>query len=168
MFKTLLAALAVLLLSITSVASAQEPIRIGHYGSLTGSEATFGQSTSNGVRLAISEFNAAGGFNGRKIELVEYDTKGDAKEAGAVVTRLVSLDHVTAVLGEVASSLSLAGAPVCQRAGVPMISPSSTNPRVTKVGDMIFRVCFIDPFQGYVCAKFAFDQKKLKRAAILQ
>jgi branched-chain amino acid transport system substrate-binding protein len=149
-------------------ARGQEVIKVGHYGSLTGSEATFGQSTSNGVKLAISEFNAGGGLNGRKIELIEYDTKGDAKEAGAVVTRLVSRDHVAAVLGEVASGLSLAGAPVCQQAGVPMISPSSTNPRVTKVGNMIFRVCFIDPFQGFVCAKFAYEDRHAKRAAILQ
>lgn len=159
------------LLSLGWVALAlaqQEPIRVGHFGSLTGSEATFGQSTSNGAKMAIREFNEAGGFKGRKIELVEYDDKGDAKEAGAVVTRLVSRDKVIAVIGEVASGLSLAGAPVCQEAGVPMISPSSTNPRVTKVGDMIFRVCFIDPFQGYVCAKFAYEDKKVKRVAILQ
>src|SRR5688500_17020637 len=90
-----------------AAARAQEPIRIGHYGSLTGSEATFGQSTSQGIRLAIREFNEAGGLNGRKVELVEYDTKGDAREAGAVVTRLVSRDKVVAVLGEVASGLSL-------------------------------------------------------------
>src|SRR5690348_8716837 len=102
-------------------ALAQEPIKIGHYGSLTGSEATFGQSTSNGIKLAINELNAAGGINGRKVELIEYDTKGDAREAGAVVTRLVSRDHVAAVLGEVASSLSLAGAPICQSNQVPMI-----------------------------------------------
>ncbi len=151
-----------------AAARAQEPIRIGHYGSLTGSEATFGQSTSQGIRLAIREFNEAGGLNGRKVELVEYDTKGDAREAGAVVTRLVSRDKVVAVLGEVASGLSLAGAPVCQSAGVPMITPSSTNPRVTTVGDMISRVCFIDPFQGLVCAKFAYDNKKARRVAILQ
>jgi len=149
-------------------AMAQESIKIGHYGSLTGSEATFGQSTSQGIRLALKEFNEAGGFKGRKIELTEYDTKGDAREAGAVVTRLVSRDHVIAVLGEVASGLSLAGAPVCQQAGVPMISPSSTNERVTKVGDMIFRVCFIDNFQGLVCAKFAHNVKKANRVAILQ
>ena len=150
------------------VAQAQEPIKVGHYGSLTGSEATFGQSTSNGIKLAIREFNDAGGLNGRKVELIEYDTKGDAREAGAVVTRLVSRDHVTAVLGEVASGLSLAGAPVCQQAGVPMITPSSTNERVTKVGDMIFRVCFIDNFQGLVCAKFAYQNQKARRVAILQ
>jgi branched-chain amino acid transport system substrate-binding protein len=155
-------------MSLALSAKAQETIKIGHYGSLTGSEATFGQSTSNGLKLAIREFNSAGGLKGRRVELVEYDDKGDAKEAGAVVTRLVSRDHVAAVIGEVASGLSLAGAPVCQEAQVPMISPSSTNPRVTKVGDMISRVCFIDPFQGFVCAKFAFENKKAKRVAILQ
>lgn len=160
-------------LALLSAAPAPEPapaadaIVIGHYGSLTGSEATFGKSTSNGVRMAIKEFNAAGGLNGRMVELKEYDTKGDAKEAGAVVTRLCTSDKVTAVLGEVASGLSLAGAPVCQQYGVPMISPSSTNPRVTKVGDMIFRVCFIDPFQGSVCAKFASENKKATKVAML-
>jgi branched-chain amino acid transport system substrate-binding protein len=144
-----------------------DSIKIGHYGSLTGSEATFGISTSNGIKLAINEVNAAGGVNGRQIELVEYDTKGDPKEAGAVVTRLVTRDKVAAVLGEVASTLSLAGAPICQANQVPMISPSSTNPRVTLVGDYIFRVCFIDPFQGFVCAKFAREMRGAKSAAIL-
>lgn len=142
------------------------PIKVGHFGSLTGPQATFGQSTSQGIRLAIEEFNSAGGLNGRPIQLIEYDTKGDAREAGLVVTRLVNSDRVVAVLGEVASSLSLAGAPVAQQAGVPMISPSSTNPRVTEVGDMIFRVCFIDPFQGEVCAKFA-RERGVNAVAIL-
>ncbi|MBC7785198.1 MAG: ABC transporter substrate-binding protein [Burkholderiales bacterium] len=146
---------------------AQETLKIGHYGSLTGSEATFGQSTSNGLKLAIAEVNAAGGVNGKKIELVEYDTKGEPKEAGSVVTRLCTHDKVVAVIGEVASSLSLAGAPVCQQYSIPMISPSSTNPKVTEQGDMIFRTCFIDPFQGYVCAKFAWENKSMKTAAVL-
>jgi len=144
-----------------------EPILIGHYGSLTGKEATFGQSTSNGIKLAIKEFNAKGGLNGRPIALKEYDTKGEAKEATLAVTRLVKSDKVVAVLGEVASTLSLAGGPVCQEAGIPMITPSSTNPRVTAIGDMIFRVCFIDPFQGLAGAKFARENLKAKTAAIL-
>jgi branched-chain amino acid transport system substrate-binding protein len=152
-------------------ASQQESkeIVIGHYGSMTGSKATFGQSTDNGIRLAVEEINQAGGIDGKKIRLITYDDKGDAKEGGTAVTRLVSKDQVAAVLGEVESKLSLAGGPVCQDAGVPMISPSSTNPDVTKIGDMIFRVCFIDPFQGYVCAKFARENEKLKakKAAIL-
>ena len=144
-----------------------EPIKIGHYGSLTGSEATFGKSTSKGIHLAIDEVNAAGGIGGHPVELVEYDTKGEAREAGAVVTRLITSDRVVAVLGEVASSLSLAGAPVCQDAKVPMISPSSTNPKVTLVGDYIFRVCFIDPFQGMAGARYAFENKHARRAAVL-
>ncbi len=163
----LLAAALIFLTLMAAPLRADDTIKIGHYGSLTGSEATFGQSTSNGLKLAIAEVNAAGGINGKKIELVEYDTKGDSNEAGAVVTRLCTKDHVVAVIGEVASSLSLAGAPICQQNGVPMISPSSTNPKVTEIGDMIFRACFIDPFQGYVCGKFAWENKKFKTAAIL-
>src|SRR5882757_1003814 len=143
-------------------------ILIGHYASMSGSEATFGQSTDNGIKLALEEINQAG-VKGKKLQLITYDDKGDAKEAGTAVTRLINKDGVVAVLGEVASSLSLAGAPVCQENGIPMVTPSSTNPKVTKVGDMIFRVCFIDPFQGWVCAKFARenDKVKAKKAAIL-
>lgn len=142
-------------------------VQIGHYASMTGSEATFGRSTDNGIRLAMEEENAAGGIHGKSIEVITYDDKGDAREAGAAVTRLIARDGVVAVLGEVASGLSLAGAPICQENGVPMVSPSSTNPKVTQVGDKIFRVCFIDPFQGWVGAKFARENLKANKAAIL-
>lgn len=144
-------------------------IVLGHYASMTGSQATFGRSTDNGIQLAVDEINQAGGVNGKKVRVITYDDKGDSREAGTAVTRLVTKDGVVAVLGEVASTLSLVGAPVCQENGVPMVSPSSTNPKVTKVGDMIFRVCFIDPFQGFVCAKFAREHEGLKaaKAAIL-
>lgn len=149
-------------------ATNENEIVIGHFGSMSGSEATFGQSTDNGIKLAIEEINAKGGIRGKKVRLITYDDKGDARETGTVVTRLVTSDKVTAVLGEVASKLSLAAAPICQDNGVPMISPSSTNPKVTKTGDMIFRVCFIDPFQGSVCAKFArSDELHSSKAAIL-
>lgn len=142
-------------------------ILIGHYGSMTGSEATFGQSTDDGIRLAIEEFNAAGGLSGRPIELKTYDTQGKTQEAGTAVTRLITDDKVVAVLGEVASSLSIAGGRVAQQYGVPMITPSSTNPAVTQIGDMIFRVCFLDSFQGRAAAQFARDNLKATRAAIL-
>jgi branched-chain amino acid transport system substrate-binding protein len=143
------------------------PILIGEYGSLTGSEATFGQSTHNGIMLAVEEFNAAGGFKGRKIDVKTYDDQGKSQEAGTVVTRLITEDKVVAVLGEVASSLSIAGGRVAQQYGVPMISPSSTNPQVTQIGDMISRVCFIDPYQGYVVAKFTRENLKLDQVAVL-
>jgi branched-chain amino acid transport system substrate-binding protein len=144
-----------------------EPIKVGHYASLTGSEATFGISTDNGIKLAVEERNAAGGVKGRPIQLITYDNQGKQQETTTVVTRLVQQDKVVALLGEVASSRSMAGGPIAQRAGVPMITPSSTNPDVTAIGDMIFRVCFIDPFQGYVGAKFAKDNLKKTRAATL-
>ncbi len=143
------------------------PIRIGHYASMTGKEATFGQSTDQGIRLAFKEINAAGGLNGRPIQIITYDTKGESKEAGNAVTRLVTSDKVTAVLGEVASSLSLAGGAVAQQYGVPMITPSSTAPAVTRNRPMVFRVCFIDPFQGYVVAKFSRDNLQAATAAVL-
>ena len=147
----------------------EDEILIGHFGSMTGSEATFGTSTDNGIKMAVEELNASGGLLGKKVRLITYDDKGDAREAGTAVTRLVTKDGVAAVIGEVASGLSLAGAPICQENSVPMVSPSSTNPKVTKIGDMIFRVCFIDPFQGSVCAKFAREHEGLtaSKAAIL-
>ena len=144
-----------------------EPIKVGHYGSMTGKEATFGQSTDRGIHLAVEEINKAGGFKGRKIEVITYDDKGESKEAGNAVTRLITSDKVAAVLGEVASSLSLAGGAVCQQYSVPMISPSSTNPRVTVGRDMVFRVCFTDNVQGAALAKFVHDNLKLTKAAIL-
>jgi len=146
---------------------AGEPILIGEYGSLTGPEATFGQSTHNGILLAVEQFNAAGGLNGRKVEVRVYDNRCNIQEVGTVVQRLINQDKVVAVLGEVASSRSIAGGRICQKAGVPMITPSSTNPQVTQIGDMIFRVCFIDSFQGYAAAKFARDNLKMSRVAIL-
>lgn len=144
-----------------------DTILIGEYGSLTGSEATFGQSTHNGIMLAVDEFNAVGGLKGRKVAVKTYDDQGKSQEAGTVVTRLITEDKVVAVLGEVASSLSLAGGRVAQQYGVPMISPSSTNPQVTQIGDMIFRVCFIDPYQGFVVAKFSRENLKLNNVAVL-
>lgn len=148
-------------------ATGGEEIVVGHYASMTGSEATFGKSTDDGIKLAIDEINAAGGIKGRKVRLITYDDQGKGQEAATAVTRLINRDKVVAVLGEVASSRSIAGAQVAQQAGVPMISPSSTNPAVTEIGEMISRVCFIDPFQGYVCAKFIRENLKLSTAATL-
>jgi branched-chain amino acid transport system substrate-binding protein len=144
-----------------------DEIRIGYYASLSGSEATFGQSTDNAIHLAVEEVNRAGGIHGKQVRLITYDDRGDAKEAGTAVTRLINLDLVVAVLGEVASGLSLAGAPVCQENGIPMVTPSSVAPEITAVGDRIFRVCFTNTFQAYACAKFTRENLKAQTAAIL-
>jgi branched-chain amino acid transport system substrate-binding protein len=142
-------------------------IVVGYFGSMTGSEATFGQLTHDGVKLAVEELNAAGGVGGRKIVVKAYDTQGRAQEAGTAVTRLITDDKAVAVIGENASALSIAGGRIAQRYGVPLISPSSTNPQVTQIGDMIFRVCFIDTFQGYVIARFTREHLKLSKVAVL-
>src|SRR5919108_1215132 len=143
-------------------------IVVGEFGSLTGTTATFGISTKNGIDMAIDSVNKAGGVLGKQVRVIVEDDQGRPEEAQTVVTKLINSDRVLAVLGEVASSRSLAAAPVAQQNQIPMISPSSTNPKVTEVGDYIFRVCFIDPFQGLVMAKFATNTLKVKNVAILR
>jgi branched-chain amino acid transport system substrate-binding protein len=147
--------------------SSGDEILIGEYGSLTGTTATFGQSTDHAIQMAFDEINAAGGLLGKKVKVIVEDDQSKPEEAATAVTKLINQNHVVAMLGEVSSSRSLAAAPICQANRVPMISPSSTNPRVTQVGDYIFRVCFIDPFQAEVGARIAWEILKLKKVAIL-
>ncbi len=130
-------------------------IVIGEFTSLTGATANFGQSSNKGTRMAIDEINAAGGLLGKPVRLITEDDQSKAGEPAIVVRKLISRDNIIALLGEAASSRSLEAAPIAQQNKVPMISPASTNPKVTEVGDYIFRICFIDPFQGTVLAKFA-------------
>lgn len=144
-------------------------IPVGMYASLTGDGASFGQSSREGTELALAEVNAAGGLlGGRKLALLMEDDQSKPEEASNAVTKLITQDKVVAVLGEVASRRSLAAAPIAQRYKVPMITPASTNERVTDVGDYIFRVCFIDPFQGEVLAKFAYNDLKARKVAVLK
>jgi len=141
-------------------------INIGEVASLSGGTATFGQSSHNGTQMAVDEINAAGGLLGKQIKLITEDDQSKQGEAGTVAKKLISRSKVSALLGEVSSGKSLEMAPIAQTAGIPMISPASTNPKVTEAGDHIFRVCFIDPFQGTVMAKFALA-KGFKKVAIL-
>ncbi|MFN3410771.1 MAG: ABC transporter substrate-binding protein [Exilispira sp.] len=142
-------------------------IVIGGVGPVSGEAATFGQSTKEGCELAVEEWNAAGGVLGKTIKLIYQDDKGDPTEAATVWTKLITQDKVVAIVGTVMSKCSLAGAPISQQYKVPMISPTSTNPKVTEVGDYIFRACFIDPFQGTVGAKFAYENLNAKKAACI-
>jgi len=151
----------------SGTAGAAAPIKVGHFASLTGDTATFGQSTDRGIRMAIDEINAQGGVLGRPLELISEDDRSITEEARTAAQKLLQRDEVVALLGEVASSRSLAAAPEAQRAAIPMISPASTNPKVTEVGPYVFRTCFIDPFQGAVMARFAREELGAKRVAIL-
>lgn len=145
---------------------AKGELLLGLYTSMTGGTASFGKSTNSGVSMAIAEANASGGVLGRQIRVQLEDNGGKPDQAVTAVQKLISSDNVVAVLGDVASSNSLAAGPVCQNAKVPMLSPSSTNPKVTQIGDYVFRTCFIDPFQGTVCARFAQKNLKANTAAV--
>ena len=154
-------------LLLASCAKQTDSIKIGEYASLTGKEATFGQSAHKGIVMALEELNAAGGVLNKKLQLVSEDNQSKPGESATVAKKLITRDKVVALLGEVASSRSLEAAPIAQAARVPMIAPAATNPKVTEVGDYIFRVCFIDPFQGTVMAKFAQNDLKAKKVAII-
>jgi len=169
--RTALAAAAAAAVLVTVLACAKassgNEILVGEYGSLTGGIATFGISTRDGSQQAFDEINKAGGVLGKKLKLIVEDDQSKPEEVGTIVTKLINQDHVVAMLGHVASTHSLAAAPICQKNGIPMITPSSTNPAVTQKGDYIFRVCFMDTFQGATMAKFAADTLKAKKVAIL-
>jgi branched-chain amino acid transport system substrate-binding protein len=162
-----LTALVLLGFSAFARAAEREPIKIGHYGSLTGKDAAFGVATRKGILLAVDELNARGGVLGRKLEYLVEDVQSKPGESATSVKKLISHDKVVAVIGANASANSLEAAPICQNAKIPMMAISSTNPKVTEIGDYIFRICFIDPFQGAVLAKFARTSLHATRVALL-
>jgi branched-chain amino acid transport system substrate-binding protein len=169
MKRTLIASILIagLLSACQTQGSSGDKVRIGVFMSTTGSTANFGISSVNGIKMAADEINAAGGINGKQVELLVQDDRSDASEAATIVTKFVTQDQVHAVIGEVASSRSIAAAPIAQNAKIPMLTPSSTNPEVTKKGDFIFRSCFIDPYQGAAIAQFAAKTLGAKTAAIM-
>lgn len=155
-------------LQITPTEKARsKEIVIGGVAPMTGEAATFGLSCKRGFDLAVDEWNANEGILGKSIRLAMADDKGDPAEGAVVFTHLVHDEQVVGILGPVMSKVSLAGAPICQAAGVPMIAATATNPKVTQVGNFIFRACFIDPFQGIVGAKFSYESLKARKAACL-
>lgn len=147
-------------------------IKVGLITPLTGDVKTFGESARNGAMQAIEEVNAAGGINGKQIQVVVSDDKNDPMEATNAGSKLIDMDRVVAIIGSVSSKCSVPLSDKCQVSRIPMISPTSTNPKVTvsddgKRKDYVFRACFIDPFQGTVAAKFAGDSLKAKTAAVM-
>src|SRR5882672_2325959 len=142
-------------------------IKIGYFGDLSGPTFNFGQSAINGVLMAVVEINQEGGINGRKLDVVIDDDHGSPEQSATLAGQLIGEDKVVAIIAGGTSSNSRAAAPKAQSAKIPLISPSSTDPGVTQVGDYIFRACFVDAFQAEVMAKFAVNTLKAKKAAIL-
>lgn len=145
-----------------------EDIKIGVIASLSGPVAFYGQTATNGLKLAVKEINQNGGINGKMINLVIEDDKGDSAEAVTAFKKLTNLDKVDAIYGPIISTNCLAVAPLAQEAKVPMITPTGTNIKITDIGDYISRVCFIDPFQGSVMANFALNNLDAKTAVIFK
>jgi len=142
-------------------------IKIGYFGDLTGPTFNFGQSAYNGVLMAATEINDAGGINGRRIDVVIEDDRGSPEEAARKTAKLIVHDKVVAIIAGGTSGNSRAAAPKAQSSHVPFISSSATDPAVTQVGDYIFRACFVDSFQGEVMAQFAANTLKAQKAAVI-
>lgn len=161
------------LLAGCSGAGESKVIKIGAVYELTGGTATFGNSALNGAKLAVKEMNAKGGVLGKQVELAVADNKGEPSEATNAMTKVVTQDKVVAVTGFTTSSNAIAASTVAESNGIPFITAAATNPKVTvdeKSGEVkknIFRVCFIDPFQGTVGANFVLNSLKAKKAVIL-
>jgi branched-chain amino acid transport system substrate-binding protein len=156
-----------LALAVAGSAMAQETIKIGEFGSLTGDNASFGISQNNGVQMAVQEINAAGGVLGKKIDLTVEDNMTKQGETTTITRKLISQDHVVAIIGEVASSKTLEAAPIAQAAKIPLLATAATNPKVTQTGDYVFRVCFTDDFQAVVIARFVLEKLKEKNIAFM-
>ena len=154
------------LLFLAVPAGAQAPWRLGVIGASSGDASTSNEAMFRAARFAVDEINAAGGLLGRPVEAVEIDNHSSSLGSKAAAELAVSL-NVVSVIGAVWSEHSLAMAPVLQAARIPMITPMSTNPEVTRAGDYIFRTCYTDTFQGEVMAHFARQDLKAARAAIL-
>ncbi|MCL6430428.1 MAG: ABC transporter substrate-binding protein [Anaerolineae bacterium] len=145
-------------------------LKIGVIAPMTGDVKTFGESTRNGVQMAVEEWNAKGGLLGKQIEIVLGDDKNDPAEATAAATKLIKQDKVKFIVGSVASKCSIPISDVANKNQVVMISPTSTNPKVTVADGVLkeyaFRACFIDPPQGSAMAKFATENLGIKTAAV--
>jgi branched-chain amino acid transport system substrate-binding protein len=150
---------------------APEVVKIGHAVALTGDASIWGQSESNALKLWVEKVNEKGGIDGKKIELVTYDTRADSVEAVNVAKRMIEQDKVVAIIGAAQSGVTIAMTAVTEPAKIPLIGTTATNPEVTvkdgAVRPHTFRVCFIDPFQGTVAAQFAATNLGAKTAAVL-
>lgn len=144
----------------------EEKIKIGAVGPLTGPVAIYGISATNGLKLAIDEINTNGGILGKQVELNLLDDKGDSTEAVNAYNKLVDWGMV-ALIGDITSKPSVAIAEVAAQDKIPMITPTGTQLNITEAGSNIFRVCFTDPYQGEVLAKFAKNKFNAKTVAVI-
>ncbi len=164
MKRIIMGAVLTLTLLVSASSRAEDKIKIGVILSMTGGTAAFGQQTWTGIQTGQDIRSTV---LGKKVELILLDNKSDKIESANAAQRLIQKEKVVGIIGDVASSNSLAIAPIAEDGHIPHISPASTNPIVTQNRKYVFRACFIDPFQGEVMAKFAHSNLKAKTAAVL-
>jgi branched-chain amino acid transport system substrate-binding protein len=156
------------LLSIFIFSAQAENIKIGVAGPHSGAYAAFGEQLWRGASKAAEDINANGGINGNTIELIKADDACEPKQAVAVANRIVDHDNVKAVIGHFCSSSTIPASMIYSDAEIIMITPASTNPKVTDRGlDTIFRTCGRDDQQGVVAAKFIHDKLKSRNVAVI-
>ncbi len=153
-------------LSLGCPKKADDTILVGAFLSMSGSDSTFGTDTRAGIELAVDEVNATGGVKGKKVKVLFEDDKSTTAEASQKVRQLIDRDKVIAILGEVASSRSLAGGLIANTSHIPMISPSSTALEVTQGREWVFRTCFTDDQQGQVAARFVKNELKKNKVGV--
>ena len=147
-------------------AASGNTITLGSITTNSGTAAAYGEAELKGFKLAISEINAKGGLNGKKIKLESMDDKGDATEASNAFNKLAGDSNVLAVLGPTISSTTAAVAPLADQSKLPAIAPAATSDSIA-TGGYLFRTCFKDSYQGEIAAKFAAETLKVKKVAVL-
>lgn len=165
--KTLLIALFTLMFFIGCSKEDTSVIKIGGIFPLSGDVAVYGVEAKNGIELAISEINAKGGVNGKQVVLISEDDEGSPEKTVNAFKKLTSKDKVKIVIGSLTSGCTAAITTLAQNQKVLLIAPAATMESITDAGNYVFRVCFIDPFQGTVGGKFAAESLDSKRAAVL-
>lgn len=145
-----------------------DTINIGAIGPLTGPASTYGQSVKNGAELYLEQVNADGGIDGKKLSLLFEDDEANADKAIQAFNKLVDNDKVPVILGAVTSGATNAVAPQATSRSIPMLTPTATEPNITKNGgEFVFRGCFVDSFQGVALADYATSTLSKKTAAVL-
>ena len=145
----------------------REVIRIGAILPLTGDAAQWGIGAKRGIELAVDEYNSFVGLSGRQVFVVYEDDQLEPRIGTQAMQKLVSVNHVQAVIGSISSSVTLAIAPIAENNNVVLISPASTSHEITNAGDFIFRTISSDIFEGRAMAKFAYEQRDFREIAII-
>ncbi len=157
----------VLLVFLSTVLVSAEPIKLGLVGPMTGPLAPYGEGVRDGALLAAAQINANGGIMGRQIEIIVLDNQANPQETITLVNRLIQRDNIVGLVGPVISATSSVAGPQVQRQRIPMITPTATAVGVTRVGDYVFRVCYLDDHQGLAGANYATNDLGAKKAGIL-